>query len=168
MKNKGKICIGKIVSSHGIKGEVNIKTLLDNPSSIKKFKNVFDIKGERQFKIEGVRGQKNDVVIVKIDGIEDRDEADKLRGTELYIERGELPKTKENEFYYNDLIGLKVFEGDKEIGITKNIYNFGAGEILEIKLKNGTELDIPFGNDYVKDVDLKNGKIVIVKPEYVE
>lgn len=167
MKNE-KICIGKIISSHGLKGEVNIKAFLDNPSDLAKLKDISDSKGEKQFKIEGVRGQKNDVVIARITGSNDRNESDSLRGSELYIDKSQLPEAEDDEFYYNDLIGLKAFEGETEIGIIKNVYNYGAGEVLEIKLHDGEELDIPFGDDYVKDVDLKGGKVVVVRPGYVE
>ncbi|MFC1659470.1 ribosome maturation factor RimM [Pseudomonadota bacterium] len=166
MKNK-KICIGKITSPHGIRGEVKVKTFLEDPNSIMNFKDIFDQKSKKKFKFEKIRGQKKDVVIVKIKGCEDKNEADKIRGTELYISRNELPETEEGEFYYNDLIGLEVFEDKKKIGVIKNIYNFGAGEILEITLDSGKEIDVPFNDDYVKQIDLKTEKITIIQPEYV-
>ena len=167
MKDK-KICIAKIVSSHGIKGEVKIKTFLDDPNGITKFKNIFNKNGDKEFQIKGVRGRKNEFLIAKIKGCDDRNEADRLRGTEFYISRDELPETKKGQFYYNDLIGLLVVEDGKEIGVVKNVYNFGAGDILEIKLNNQKQIDIPFViGDFVKKVDLKAGKIVIIQPEYV-
>jgi 16S rRNA processing protein RimM len=169
MENK-KICIAEITSPHGIQGEVKIRTFLENPKDLKKFKNISDKSGNRVFAIEGIRGEKKDTVIARVDGITDRNEAEKLRRTELYIDKKDLPKTKKGEFYYHDVIGLKVFENKKEIGIVKNVYNFGAGTVLEVKLNNPKgekEIDVPFIDEYVKDIDLEKGIVSISMPEYI-
>ena len=166
--NNNKVCIGIVTSPHGIKGEVNVKTFLDNPKDLPNFKYIFDVSVNRTFKILDVRGVKKDMVIVKIKGFDNRNKAEEIRGKKLYIDKSELPDTEEDEFYQKDIIGLKVFENKKVIGKVLNVYNYGAGEMIEIELKNKQIEAIPFNDDYVKNIDLKKGNIEITLPEYIQ
>jgi 16S rRNA processing protein RimM len=167
MINK-KIYIGIITSPHGIKGEVNVKTFLDNPEDLGKFSHIFDVNGDETFEILDIRGIKGDMVIAKIKGYDNRNQAEEIRSKKLYIDKSELPDTKEDEFYQKDILGLKVFENKKEIGKVSNVYNYGAGEMIEIELKNKQIEAIPFNDDYVKNIDLNKGNIEITLPEYIE
>ena len=134
MKKNDKILVGKIVAPQGIRGEVRVQTYSDTPIDFKKF-NVQSTKfNEGDFKF--VRAVPNSsVIIAKIRGIDDRNMAETLRGTELFIGRDDLPKLNENEYYQTDLIGLSVNQRGNIIGRVACIQNFGAGDILE--LENG-------------------------------
>ena len=104
--------------------------------------------------------------ISQINDISDRNEAEKLRDFELFINRSDLEDLKENEFYINDLIGMTI-KAENENGLVKNLYNYGAGDVLEIEWENGKNEDIPFNDNYIKNVDLENKTIYVIKPEYI-
>lgn len=134
MKKNDKILVGKIVAPQGVRGEVRIQTYSDTPMDFQKF-NVQSTKfKDGDFKF--VRAVPNSsVIIAKIRGFDDRNAAETLRGTELFIGRDDLPKLNENEYYQTDLIGLSVNQRGNIIGRVACIQNFGAGDILE--LENG-------------------------------
>ena len=130
MENK-KILVGKIVAPQGVRGEVRVQTFTAMPTDLKKLR-VFgaNITSE-MFKF--VRALPNtNVIIAKITGVDDRNMAETLRGTELFIERGALPDLQADEFYQADLIGFAVVRGEKTIGMVECFQNYGAGDIIEM------------------------------------
>ena len=134
MLNNNKILVGKIVAPQGIRGEVRIQTYSDAPMDFKKFKIISDKFKAEDFKF--VRTVPNSTVIIaKVAGYDDRNAAETLRGTELFIGREDLPGLGEQEYYQTDLIGLTVNQRGNIIGRVVCIQNFGAGDILE--LENG-------------------------------
>lgn len=134
MLNNNKILVGKIVAPQGIRGEVRIQTYSDAPMDFKKFNIISD-----KFKAEDFRFVRtipnSTVIIAKINGFDDRNAAETLRGTEMFIGREDLPDLGEQEYYQTDLIGLTVNQRGNIIGRVACIQNFGAGDILE--LENG-------------------------------
>lgn len=151
-KNK-QILVGKIVAPQGIRGEVRVQTFTEKPSDFQKL----DIHSN-QFKdgaFKFVRALPNtNVIIAKINGVDDRNAAELLRGTELFIERDALPDLKQGEYYQDDLIGFDVVRAGKKIGIVDCFQNFGAGDIIE--LDNGDMVSFVGAT-----VDLKNKVIHI-------
>ncbi|MBQ2844456.1 MAG: 16S rRNA processing protein RimM [Alphaproteobacteria bacterium] len=132
MKDEQKILIGKIVAPQGIRGEVRVQSFADKPTDFKTlsvFSNRFT---SADFCF--VRAVPNsNVVIAKIRGVDDRNTAETLRGTELFVERGALPDLQsENVFYQADLIGFEVVCDNKNIGTVVGFQNFGAGDIIEL------------------------------------
>ena len=153
MTDLKRILVGKIVAPQGIRGEVRVQTFSQNPSDFKTlcvFSNVFAI-GDFKF----VRAVPNSTVVIgKITGVDDRNKAETLRGTELYIERDTLPDLKEDEFYQADLIGFDVVRHGEKIGVVDCFQNYGAGDIIE--LDNGNMVSF-----IGADVDMQN-KIIRV------
>ena len=95
-----------------------------------------------------------------------REEAQTLKGTKLYMDRAALPKAKKGEYYHADLIGLAAQDAQgKNIGIVKEVYDYGAGTFLEIKPANAKSFMLPFTSAFVPVVDIKNGIVEIVIPE---
>lgn len=131
MTDSKHILVGKIVAPQGIRGEVRVQTFTSTPSDFQKL----NIKSLR-FKDEAFRFVRtipnSNVIIAKISGIDDRNAAETLRGTELFIERSALPDLKENEFYQADLIGFDVVRNGKKLGIVDCFQNYGAGDIIEL------------------------------------
>ena len=148
-----KILVGKIVAPQGIRGEVRVQTFTDTPADFQKL-NVKSSKfNDGDFKF--VRAVPNSTVIIaKVNGINDRNTAETLRGTELFIERDTLPDLKENEYYQADLIGFEVVRNEQKIGIVDCFQNYGAGDIIE--LDNGDMVSF-----IGADVDIQN-KIIKV------
>lgn len=137
------ICIGKIAGAHGVKGLVKILPFGDD---VKLIESVQDFK----ITIKSSAGQH---LLAHIEGITDRDAAQALKGTELFVSRDVLPPVDEGEFYYEDLTGLKTVDEDgKENGQVMSVQNYGAGDLLEVRLKSGHEILIPFTDDFVPDV----------------
>jgi len=157
-----KVCLGKIVGVHGIKGEVKVKSFTAVDKDIAKYGALNDKNNQQTYEIK-VTGHSKDLLRVKIKGIDDRTVAETLIGTELYAPRGVLPELKTEEVYYEtDLVGLKVLDEQKnEVAKVIGFYNFGAGDILEIKLKSGRAEMLPFNKGYVPEINLEEGYIIV-------
>ena len=125
------ILVGKIVAPQGIRGEVRIQTFTEYPSD---FKNLAVFGGNvAPGALHFVRNVPNsNIVVARIDGITKRNDAENLRGTELFINRDSLPPTHSGEYYQADLIGMKVVRDGAEIGRVACFQNFGAGDIMEL------------------------------------
>tara|TARA_Y100001970_G_C14179683_1_gene829112 strand:+ start:599 stop:1099 length:501 start_codon:yes stop_codon:yes gene_type:complete len=160
--NENLIYIAKISSSHGLKGELKVFTFLNEPTSIINFKTLFDANGKEIFTIEKVRMFKKNIVIVNVLNISNKDRAEKLLGKKIYIDKKELKKINENEYYYNDLVKLKVEDEEGNfIGTIVNVYDFGAGNVIEIKKHSKSEtFMLPFDKSFFPKVML--GKKIIV------
>lgn len=157
--DKNSICIGKIVGAHGIHGGVRIHVYSDDPECLLRYKNMSDAKGV-VFKAKKLRLQKGSVVIVRFDGISTRNQAEELRGVELFISRDQMPILSENEFYINDLIGLKVRNlNGEEIGYVKAVENHGAGDFLTID--PFLKVCVPFTKMAVPEVHIQQKYIVL-------
>ena len=159
-----KILIGKITSVHGIKGAVKIISFAEIPENIFNYQ-VFDKEG-KVVKIKKIGILNNGSFISQINDINNRNEAEKLINLELFIDKSELKSLQDGEFYINELIGMKV-KSDNSFGKVINIYNYGAGDVMEIKLENNKSIDIPFVEQYVKNIDIKNQIIEVELPEYI-
>lgn len=131
MTDSKHILVGKIVAPQGIRGEVRVQTFTDTPVDFKKLKIKSMRFNDGDFKFVRTVPNSN-VIIAKISGIDDRNAAETLRGTELFIERSALPDLKENEFYQADLIGFDVVRNGTKIGVIDCFQNYGAGDIIEL------------------------------------
>lgn len=157
-----RVCLGKIVGVHGIKGEFKVKSFTAIDRDIASYGELENKTGEHKFSLK-VTGHSKDLLRVKIKGVDDRTTAENLIGTELYAPRGVLPELRSEEVYYEaDLVGLKVFDEEKnEVAKVVGFYNFGAGDILEIKLKNNKTEMLPFNKGYVPEINLEEGYIIV-------
>ncbi|MBM3467929.1 MAG: 16S rRNA processing protein RimM [Alphaproteobacteria bacterium] len=152
------ILLAVIGAAHGIQGAVKVKTFSHHPENIFSYGVLQDEKG-KHYTLKLVRPQSADCLIVKIEGINSRTEAEGLRGTKLYVDRSQLPALGEEEFYESDLIGLVVkdLEG-KEIGHIKAFGDFGAGSFLEIIDMKGRLLTLPFTQEAVPIISMPTEK----------
>lgn len=163
-----RICLGAIVGAHGVRGLVRVKSFTQEPADIAAYGPLTDADGGRSFDLE-VTGAAKGVVIARIKGVGDRDRAEALRGTELYVDRAALPETGEEEFYYSDLIGLPAFLEDGTLhGTVRAMHEFGAGDMIEIVLEDGGSAVLPFTRAVVPVVDVAAGRIVVVPPTETE
>ncbi|MEZ5690547.1 MAG: ribosome maturation factor RimM [Rickettsiales bacterium] len=161
------IKVAAIVAAHGIRGHVKIFSFIENHSFFLTSKTLLDSSGNKEFKIEFISQVKNSL-IVSVNGINNRNQAELLKGTELFALVDEFPDTEEGEFYYRDLIGLKVLlTNNQEFGIIKNMSDYGAGDIAEIETTSGEIEVMPFDKKWVKEINAEKGYIIIEKPEYI-
>jgi 16S rRNA processing protein RimM len=144
---------------------VKLKIFSDNPDSLMDYAPLCDSGSKHAFKIKSLH-QHGNIWLAELDGVKDRTAAEKLRGTKLYVNRGELPKIKDdNTFYHADLIGMAAAWPDgKPMGKVIMVANFGAGDLLEIKPVKGTSFYVPFTSKIVTDVNVKKKEITIDPP----
>ena len=154
-----KIKIGKIVNTVGLKGEVKVYNYSD---SIEIYETIESIYVEdRLTVIENVRAQKN-MVILKLEGADDRNAAEALRGKELYITEDDLPELPEGQYYVRDLIGMSVTEEDGNLlGHVTDVLQNTAQDICEVESENGKKLLIPKVDQFVLDIDAEKREITV-------
>ena len=162
------VAVGVIVSAHGIHGKVKIRSFTADPQDILSYGALLDKTGKRRFDIV-INGETQNGLIAHITGIEDRNAAEALRGTELYIHRSALPETQEEEFYYSDLIGLPVQDnGGCAIGKVMAVHNFGAGDIIEISLHSTGKRELyPFTKEIFPEISPSRGICIANLPEII-
>ncbi len=126
--------------------------------------------GARRFEIESLRPAK-DHLVVRLAGVNDRDAAENLRNTDLFVPRDRLPPIEEPDtFYHADLVGLDAVTQDgAQVGTVHAVHNFGAGDIIEIMpVSRGAPVMLPFTEATVPKVDLAARQIVVVPPAEIE
>lgn len=161
------ICVGKITSVHGIKGQVKIHSYTEDPKTIGTFGALLSKTGEKEFRIK-VTSVKGPVVLANVEGVATRNDAETLRGTELYVLRDMLPEIAEDgEYYQEDLIGLRaLLENGDAYGKVVAFHNFGAGDIIEIKRAgNGQTEMLAFNDDTVPEISVEDGTLTVHLPE---
>jgi 16S rRNA processing protein RimM len=163
--SSSRVLLGRIAGAHGIRGEVLIKTFTAAPEDIGAYGPLSDVAGARAFRIAHARSTQKGVV-ARIEGVSDRNAAEALRGVDLYIARERLPAAPEGEFYHVDLVGLDAVDPQgNAVGEIVAAHNFGAGDLLEVRLigSGKTEL-LPFTDAVVPEVDLVARRVVVVLP----
>ena len=154
--------IGKITNTHALKGELKMLYWCDDPSFLKEVEYFFlDNKGKSFLNIKNSRLHKN-FLILKIDGIDSIDEAQKMINKVLYINRDSI-NLDDGEYFQQDLLGMNVIDIDsnQDYGSIINISRAGFKDVYYIKDSNGRERLIPAIGDVIKEVDLKNNKMLI-------
>lgn len=162
---RDQVLVGVIVGAHGIKGEVRLKSFTSEPLSIGRFGPLRSSSGQ-SFEIMKLKAAKDDF-IASLKGVNDRNEAETLKGVELFVSREKLPKLKTHDTYAHDLMGLDVIlENGSRLGRLVGMPNYGAGDLLEVAVDGESEtILIPFTNAFVPQDDFTNGKIVVNLPE---
>jgi len=161
-----RVRVGVIVGVHGVRGAVRIKSFTEEPADIGFYSPVENEAGSIKFRLK-VTGEVKGLVIATLEGIADRDAAEALKGTELWVARERLPRLAEDEFLYSDLIGLVVEGVDgKRLGTVKAVADYGAGDVLDIKLEPKGDMMVPFTKDSVPEVDMPGRRLVVIPPVY--
>jgi 16S rRNA processing protein RimM len=165
-----RIRVARIGAAHGIRGEVKLWSFTEDPLAVKNYGPLETEDGARRFEIEAARLGK-DFLVARLKGIADRNAAESLRNTDLFVPRDRLPPIDEADtFYHADLVGLSAVGADgTALGTITAIHNFGAGDLIEIAPASGGEpLLLPFIETTVPTIDLKAGRVVVVPPAEIE
>ncbi len=161
-KLENPVLMATIGAAQGLRGEVRVRTYTADATALGDYGHLHSEDG-RVFEILEIREAKN-VAIVRFRGINDRNAAEALAGLELFIDRDNLPddELEEDEFYYADLEGLEAVDVEgKSYGTVSAVYDFGAGDLLELKGPGRRPALIPFSEAAVLEIDLEGGKILI-------
>jgi 16S rRNA processing protein RimM len=164
-----KVCIGQFAGSHGVRGLVKLKSFTGDPKAVTAYGPLTDESGKRIFRVS-LNGTAKDLWLARVEGITTREQAQELAGVRLFVDRAALPDTEdEDEFYHADLIGLRAETVVGEpFGTVLAIYDFGGGDVLEIRTESGATELLPFTKACVPVVDVKGGRVVVDPPAVVE
>jgi 16S rRNA processing protein RimM len=161
----GRICLGQIGAAHGVRGEVRLRSFTAEPAAIASY-GPLETEDGRLFEIKSLRPTK-DHFVATFSGVADRNAAERLANTKLYVPRERLPEPEEaDEFYHADLVGLAVVDRKgHRLGTVVAVHNFGAGDLIEVRRAEGepTQL-LPFDAATVPEVDLAAGRMVVEPP----
>jgi 16S rRNA processing protein RimM len=158
------VLIGVITAAHGIRGEVKLTSFAADPAAIGSYGALVTSAGQA-VEIDRLRPQKGGF-IASLKGVGDRNRAEALKGTQLFVPRSRLPETGAGEVYVHDLIGLAARRMDgSHIGKVVGIVNYGAGDLLEVNdpERKDTVL-IPFADPFVPTIDIARGFITVDLP----
>lgn len=154
------VLLATVGGAHGIRGEVRLRAYTEDPEDVGAYGPLVDKAGNR-YTVASARAQKS-VVVVRFKEVADRNAAEALNGTELFVPRASLPAEGDDEFYQADLVGLVARRTDGAvIGEIVAFHDFGAGDILEIAPEGGKSVMIPFTSEAVPEIDLDLGHILV-------
>jgi len=164
------ILMGVFGAPQGVRGETRVKSLTRDPKAIGAYGPLTDRKRARVFVFDSLRLVRDNMLVARVAGVTTREVADALTGVEIFARRDQLPSPSEDEFYYDDLIGLDAFDAaGRRLGRIASVSNYGAGDILEIAPEGGGEtLLLPFTKGIAPTIDFDAGRIVIEPPHEVE
>ncbi|TCT43116.1 ribosome maturation factor RimM [Martelella mediterranea] len=157
------VLMATIGAAQGLRGDVRVRCFTANPLSVGDYGNLHAEDGTT-FEILEVRPGKNNMIVIRFRGVNDRNAAEALRGLNLYIERENLPDEEldDEEYFYADLEGLEVFDQDgKSYGSVSAIFDFGAGDLLELKGPGRRPVLIPFNENAILEVDFSERHILV-------
>ena len=160
-----RLLMGRVLGAHGVKGVLRVLSFAAVPEDIAAYGPLEDRTGARRFSLKVV-GRARGALLVEMPGVRDRDQATALSGTELYVAREALPPVEEGEFYWDDLVGLRVELSDgSAFGEVTAVHDYGAGASLEVKRPKGAPVLVPFNDRAVPVVDIAGGRLVLDPPE---
>ena len=163
-----RICVGIVTGVHGLKGLVRVKPFTKTPEAVAAYGAVETEDGSRRLQLEVANRAGKGQIAVRIAGVTDRETAAALKGQRLYVHRARLPAPASDEFYHADLIGLAVRRATgASVGSVRAVYDFGAGDVLEIVDEAGALTMIPFTRDAVPEIDLAS-RLVVVADAYID
>lgn len=158
---KAYIETGKIVGTHGIKGMVRIQPWSDSGEFLSNFKYFYlDSKGDKKLEVKSAKPHGN-VVLAAFGGVDTIEDAERLRGSVIYIDRKDV-KLPEGRYFVSDLMGCTVFDADsgETLGVITDISETGANDVWHIT-RNGTEYLVPAIDDVLVSVDVEAEKVII-------
>ncbi len=159
--------VGKIVNTHGLKGEVKVVPWTDYPDDFEHIAYVFarTRQGDVKLDINGIKYQKNNVIL-KFEQINDINEALMYKNVTLLAPRDmfDLP---DGVYFIADLIGLDVYdiETNAPIGVIADVFNTGSSDIYDVKRDGKKNLLIPVIDDVVKEIDMENKRVFVYMME---
>lgn len=154
------IQVGKIINTHGIKGDVKIMPLTEDKNRFKKLEYIYIEGIEEKMFIEKVWFKKN-FPILKLKGYNNINDVLKFKEKYLLIDETQKVELSEDEYFIYDMIGLEVYDNEKnKIGAIKDVLKPGANDVYVVKNGNKEYL-IPAAKEFIKKVDIEAGKMII-------
>lgn len=156
--------IGFVSGAHGTRGIVKAYYFSSDPGNLCTLPFMFCDGVKTAVESCSVHGRE---ILIKFEGVDDRDAALALKGRVLEIERSMGAPLSEGEFYIQDIIGCDVYEGSVKIGVLADVMETGANDVYSITTSDGGEILLPAIDTVVLSIDVENGKIHVKVPEGV-
>ncbi|MCH4008055.1 ribosome maturation factor RimM [Companilactobacillus sp.] len=160
--------VGKIVNTHGIKGEVRVVSITDFPKERFKPGSKLIIKtqsGQQEFTVESSRAHKN-FILLKFKGYDNINDVEQFKNDQLFTTDEITPKLAEGEFLYSQIVGLTVIDPNLgEIGKITEIMELGPNDVWVVKGPKYDEVLVPYIEDVVKKIDLENKQVTVDIPD---
>lgn len=166
-----RILLGEITGAHGVRGDVVVRSYTATPEAIGTYGPLTDANGAAALSLRVVRVTPKGAVIARVKGVTDRNGAEALKGRKLHVAREAMPDPDDDDdFYVEDLIGLIAVNTEgKTLGEVIAVENFGAGDLLEVRLTDTRKSELlPFTKAVVPDVDLQSGRVTVVMPDTID
>ncbi len=157
------IDVGQIVNTHGLKGEVKVNPRTDDVYVFEDFETVY-LEDGKSFKVDGVRYQKN-CVLLKLSGVSDVDEAERMRGKVLYVDRELFNSLPEDTYLIADIIGLKVKDDNPDYGTVTDVITTGSNDVYAVRADNGKFIYVPALKTVVREINIESGYILVEIPK---
>ena len=157
------ILIGNVANIHGIKGEIKIYPYTDDILNLTNLKSIYFVKDlKEKYKIKRARVHKN-MLVIKLEGINDANEALELKTKDVYIPRNALKELDDNTYYIEDLLLSDIVEEESGnvIGKLTYVFNTGANDVYEVEREDKSKIYLPAISDVIKKVDIKSKKIYV-------
>jgi 16S rRNA processing protein RimM len=159
------VLLAAVMGAQGLKGEVKVKTFTATPDGLSRY-GALHARDGRTFTITAFRPAKPGEAVIAFSEVRDRNTAEALRGTELFVARAALPPAEEDEFYHADLIGLEARDGEgRMLGKVAAVHNFGASDVIELIRSDGDQVHLAFTRETVPHIHIADGYIVVAVPE---
>ncbi len=150
---------GKIVNTHGLKGEVKVYSYTDNEKKILKLKKVY-IRG-REYKVESMKLQKQ-MFLMKLQGIDDIDQTKSIMNEMCFREVEKNESNDDEGYFIKDLVGIEVIdESGNTIGTLKEVFRTGANDVYEVVDQNNKSIYLPAIKKVIKSIDISSRKMTV-------
>jgi 16S rRNA processing protein RimM len=158
------IILGEIIKPHGLNGAVKVRSFADSPESFVRPTRLFMVSADGNRLEISIRDANpmGRLVTLKIEGIHTREQAEDLVGNRIVVDREDLPDAQEDEYYWQDLMGMSVYDSaGTYYGIITSILPTGANDVFVVEGTNGEELLIPGTFEAVLEVNIPERRMVI-------
>ena len=155
--------VGKIVNTHGLRGEVKVTPWTDYPEVFEELDKLY-LEDGTSFKIKSVKYHKSSV-IVKLSGVDDVNVAERLKNKTVYVPREDMDVLSDDTYFVVDLIGLEVFEDENFIGKLTEVITTGSNDVYVVSKEGDKDILIPALKEVVLDVNINEGFMKVKIPE---
>ncbi len=164
MNSEERIIIGRIVTPHGVRGDLRVLPDIEHPEIFKTLKTLFI--GDKLYKIISARPHKH-IYILRAEGVNDRNMAETLVNQVVKTNISDLPELKQGEYYYFQLLRLSVVSDEgKLLGRIKEIIETGANDVYTVADEEGKEIYLPAIPSCILSVDMENKVMTVHLPEW--
>jgi len=158
------VTIGKVTAPHGVRGEVRVYPLTEFPDRFFDLARVFLCRGEgrSERRVSRVKGLARGLFLLKLEGIDTRDEAERWRGAEVQVPRAEAVPLPPGRYYVFELVGARVVTKDgAPVGRLEDVLATAANDVFVVRSEEGREILVPAVRHVVLSIDPEEGTIVI-------